>query len=115
MEINFGEFMLDLNNNAALIEFLLKDSKEVDFEYINNQTIRVFDGKEEYGFQNNPLIGLNLGEKSPIKASIALNGQYTDLDGLLYVIDSCLVIFIGVKLDPLNENCCSIICLLSWR
>lgn len=108
--------MLDLNNNAALIEFLLKGSNEFDFEYINNQTgVRVFNGTEEYGFKNNSCIGLNLGEKSSIKTSITLNGQYIDLDGILYVINSCLVLFIGVKSDPLNENCCSTTCLLSWR
>ena len=72
--------MLDLNNNAALIEFLLKGSNEFDFEYINNQTgVRVFNGTEEYGFKNNSCIGLNLGEKSSIKTSITLNGQYIDL------------------------------------
>ena len=107
--------MLDLNNNAALIEFLLKNSKEFEFEYINNETgVRVFNGTEEYDFKNNSCIGVNLGEKYSIKASITLNGQYVDLDGILHVINSYVIVFIGVKSDPLNENCSSTTCLLSW-
>lgn len=83
-------------------EFIFKKAQEVDFILFKNKVII---DNAHYPLSN----------PQPVITSSTINGVYSEFKGNVYVINSCLIIFIGDRISLPYEDQTTTICLTAWN